>query len=340
MTVDKSTFLRVGLLLVGGTVATIALVFFLNKDQVRDGLQFETYFRESVQGLDVGGQVKFRGVTLGQVTGIGLVSAMYPEAISSESSLNQRSYQLVVVRFTVDPKKIGPSRDPRLAAEQGLRARLASQGLTGLAYIELDFVDPTKFPVETVPWTPRQDVIPSMPSTIAQVQDAAQLLMGRLQNVDVEKLTTGVQLVLDDLHRQLTGGDTHATLVEAQSLLRVLRVSVEQANLPALAADLRASSTAVRNLVDGKQTREMIGSATLAADRMAAAANRLPALIQGLEAAVRRADDGVGDLRQDLAPLLRDARATAANLRETSEQLRRNPSGVLLGAPPPREVGR
>jgi hypothetical protein len=51
---------------------------------------------------------------------------------------------------------------------------------------------------------------------------------------------------------------------------------------------------------------------------------------------VARADDGVSDLQRQLDPLLRDARAIAANLRQTSETLRRDPASVLLGAPPPQ----
>lgn len=344
MIANKSTYLRVGLLLAAGVAAAIGLVVFLSRGQVRDGWKIESYFRESVQGLDVGAQVKFRGVTLGQVTEIGLVSAVYPDAASADPANIARtsSYQLVVVRYTVDPKKAGvvPNPDTRTAGDVGLRARLASQGITGLAYIELDFVNPAQFPSEAVPWSPRDTVIPSMPSTIAQVQDAAQALLAKLQTVDVVRLTTVVQSVLDDLHNQLTGGDLRSTLTEAQNLLRTLRATVEQANLPALAADLKATSASVRNLVDGKQTRAMVGSAGQASDRLAEAARRLPALINSLDAAVKRADNGVGDLRQDLEPLMRDARAAAANLRETSETLRRNPSSVLFGAPPPRETSR
>ena len=340
MIANKALYLRVGLLLALGLAAAIGLVLFLSRDQVTNGWKFESYFSESVQGLDVGAQVKFRGVTLGQVTDIGLVSALYPAAIPQEPTTNQLSYQLVVVRYTIDPKKAGRVPDPKRASQLGLRARLASQGITGLAYIELDFVNPTQFPSTDVPWIPQNDVIPSMPSTIAQVQDAAQALLAKLQAVDFVRLTNGVQTVLDDVHTQLSSGELHGTLSEAQALLATLRSSVDKANLPAVAAELKATSAAVRNLAEGKQTRELIGSASLAANRFADAAAKLPALINALDATVRNANNGVGDLRQDLAPLMRDVRAAAANLRETSETLRRNPSSVLLGAPPPRETQR
>jgi paraquat-inducible protein B len=344
MIASKATYLRVGLLLTAGLAAAIGLVLFLSRGEVRDGWKFESYFRESVQGLDVGAPVKFRGVTLGQVTDIGLVGALYPDAVSALPSqgADQSSFQLVVVRYTVDPKRTGRISDADRArvGELGLRSRLATQGITGLAYIELDFVNPTKFPIESVPWKPRDDVIPSMPSTIAQVQDAAQALLAKLQAVDFVMLTGGIQTVLNDLHAQLAGGELHDTFAEAKLLLRGLNATVEQANLPAVAADLKATSASVRKLLEGKQTTEMIRSASLAADRFAEAARKLPPLIDTLQTAVRRADNGVGDLQHDIAPVLRDARAAAANLRETTETLRRYPTSVLLGAPPPRESGR
>ena len=328
---NKAAFLRVGALLVIGVAGMIGMVLFLTASQVSGGRRFESYFHESVEGLDVGAAVKYRGVTLGQVTEIGLANALYPSAIPPTPQANpkQRSYQMVVVRYTIDPKKAGGVPDPIRGVDLGLRARLASQGITGLAYLELDFVNPQQFPAEPVPWTPRDEVLASMPSTITQVQDAGQALLAKLQAVDLQKLATSAQTVMDDLHEQLTSGDAHATLADTHALLTELRASVAAADLPGLTADLKATSAAARGLVQGKPTRDMINAAT-------DAARRLPPLIDTLQRAVARADDGVSDLQRQLDPLLRDARAIAANLRQTSETLRRDPASVLLGAPPPQ----
>jgi paraquat-inducible protein B len=331
---NKATFLRVGLLLVAGVAAAVGLVLFLSRDQVRNGIEFETYSKESVQGLVAGAPVKFRGVQLGQVTEIALVGATYPEAMPAVTDPN--AFELVVVRFTVDPKKLGRHMDPDRAVELGLRGRLANQGITGVEYIELDFVNPKQFPAEKVPWTPAFFYIPSIPSTIAQVQDAAQALLAKLQAIDMARLAGSVQTVLDDLHGQLAEGDLHQTLAEANLLLRSLHAAVDKADLPAVAADLRATSSSVRALVQSKDIKQMTSSAAAAADSFAEAGRALPPLLDTLESTVRHADDSVGDLRQELGPVLRDIRAAASNLRETTETLKRYPSSVLLGAPPPK----
>ena len=55
-----------------------------------------------------------------------------------------------------------------------------------------------------------------------------------------------------------------------------------------------------------------------------------------LHADVQRTARGTtADLQADLSPLMRDLRSSVANLRDTTEALRRNPSQTLLGAPPP-----
>ncbi len=329
----SGTYLRVGLMLVLSVALGIALVMFLGKNRVSDGLAFETYFVETVQGLDVGSPVKFRGVQLGQVSSIGLVAAAYDEA---RTNVHEQVNRLVVVRFVVDPKKFGGTPMTEVAITAGLRIRLASQGITGLAYMELDFVDPRRFPVSPVPWKPTQTVIPSMPSTISQFQDAAQALAAKLQNVDIERLASSLQGLVDDTRGQVASGDIHILLAEAAALLKTLRAGADAADVPTLATELRETVAALRNLAGGQQSRDLLAATTKAAERLGEAATRLPALISTLELAVRRVNNSTADAQSELLPALRDARAAAASLRDTSETLRRYPASVL-GAPPPRE---
>jgi ABC-type transporter Mla subunit MlaD len=335
MTTDRAAFLRVGVLLVIGAAAVVGLVLFLGGKQIRGGVHYESYFAESVEGLEVGSPVKYRGVTVGQVTEVGLVSTAYTNL--GNTNFRPAEFDLVYVRFVIDPARAGQVLDPNNTAAAGLRVRLASQGITGLSYLELDVIDPVRFPAMDVPWQPRDNYISSMPSTINQVQTAAQSFLGRLQGVDIEGLADRVAKVLDDLHKQLTDGDARGALVAASETLRSLQGTVKAADLPGLAGDLRAAAVAVRTAADGPATKELLATTNRAADKLADAAARLPPLIAALEQTTKRANAGVTDVQADLVPVLRDARAAAASLRETSDALRRYPAGVLFGSPPPRE---
>ena len=117
------THLRVGLMLLASLGLAVALVLFLGRNRVSDGLSFETYFRETVQGMDVGSPVRFRGVQLGQVTEMMLAAAAYPESAGSVQDAHNR---LVVVRFMVDPAKLGRVPETGAAVRAGLRTRLAA----------------------------------------------------------------------------------------------------------------------------------------------------------------------------------------------------------------------
>ncbi len=334
---NRAASLRVGLLLLAGIAAAVGLVMFLGRDRVSDGVRYETYFRESVQGLDVGAPVKFRGVTLGQVTEIGLVTAAYMSDQAVET--RRPEARMVVVRWLIDPKRMGRVPDQATAIDLGLRARLGSQGITGLAYIELDFVDPVKFPAETVPWTPKEIYLPSMPSTLTQVLVAAQALAVKVQGIDIGRIATTIQAVLDDIHGELATGSTRAALADLAALAKTLRSNAEEADLPGLSGELRGLTAALRATLDSKETRGLITASTQAAERLAAATAKLPALITSLETTVKRANAGAADAQADLVPILRDARAAASSLRETAETLRRYPASMLLGAPPPRNSG-
>ena len=242
----------------------------------------------------------------------------------------------MLVRFQIDVSRVGqaPNAD---AIARGLRARIAPQGLTGLSYVDLDFFDAAKFPPLDTPWTPRDTYIPSVPSTLSQVQDAATVLLAKIQQVDIDGLATGTLGLITDLRATLhDGGAADRLLVQAAATLGTLQSAVAQADVPGLTAELRQTLVAARGLAQGPQTQQLLRSATTATERLAQATARLPQLIAALEAVTRRADSGSADLEAGLVPLLRDARTTVAALRQTSEALRRDPGQVVLGAAPSR----
>ena len=279
----RALHLRVGLLMLAGLGLLLAAVLFFGGSQIRHGRSYETYFRDSVQGLDVGAPVKYRGVSVGAVTEIGLTSAEYG---GPSADLASPAFRAVVVRFAIDAARLGEAWDAATVASQGLRARVAPQGLTGASYVELNFTDPPAYPPLAVPWTPRAGYIPSMPGTIAQVTDAATVLLGRFERVDVVALADGALGLIRELRGSLGSGEAHQLATQATATLRALQDALAAADVPALSAELR----------------------------------------QTLAAA--------------LAPLLRDARTTLAAMRQSSEALRRDPSEVVLGGPPPRSRDR
>jgi ABC-type transporter Mla subunit MlaD len=330
---SRGTFVRVGLLLLVGAAVLIGLVLFLAGGQFGGGKLLESYFSESVQGLNVGGPVKYRGVNVGTITDIGLTGAEYGKGMLAEE-LDNPQYQLVFVRYRINFNRVGSLPDIADSVKAGIRARLSTQGLTGLSYIEIDFVPGAAVPPPP-PWQPHAEVIPSVPSTFAQVEDVATQLAQRLSKLDIEALVNNLIGLTADLRTDLKSGDVHDAIDSVNQLLSSVQDAVKQADVPRLTGELRRTAAAMTKLADGKATQDTLASASVAANRLAEAAAKLPALIAALQATAQRADTTTSDLTSDLAPILRDAAAAMANLRDTTAALRRDPGQVLFGGPPP-----
>jgi ABC-type transporter Mla subunit MlaD len=325
---SKNAALRVGMFVTGAIIGILALVFFLSGSVLHPGIRYETYFQESVQGLDVGTSVKFRGVTIGAITEIGLVTAEYPPGDGVEK--NQKVYRQVVVRFQVDPRKIGAAVNIKQAIAHGLRVQIAPQGITGLAYLELTFVSPAQYPIQEVPWIPDSPVVPSIPSTLTQVQDAVTQILSSFSKVDLGKVVDQVSQLTAALDDEVTTGDAHQALAHANTLLGNLNTQMQ-------AADLPGTTAAVRNLADGAQTRQIISQLNQTTQQLSKMSAQLPALISTSQATVAQASEATADLQAQMVPMLQNLKSATASLNALTQQLKSNPSQVLLGAQPPPE---
>ncbi|MBI1785424.1 MCE family protein, partial [Candidatus Sumerlaeota bacterium] len=127
-----------------GVVGVIALGIGAYSDE--ESVMIETYFDESVQGVEIGSPVKERGVRVGKVEAIDFVNQAYDLSPANRDFVTLSRY--VVVRASLKPEIFGKSSDADLKEllkdliKEGLRIRLTSQGLTGLVYLEIDYVDP------------------------------------------------------------------------------------------------------------------------------------------------------------------------------------------------------
>src|ERR1044071_857110 len=131
---DNANYFKIGLFTIAALIICLIGVVvlgggaFLKKKNI-----IETYIDESVQGLDVGSPVKFRGVPVGRVEEITLTSVEYRTRL-----------QYVLVRISISSNMFQfPVNDPSSAAlqrelDRGFRIRMAAQGLTGVAYLEAD----------------------------------------------------------------------------------------------------------------------------------------------------------------------------------------------------------
>jgi ABC-type transporter Mla subunit MlaD len=223
-------FVLVGIVLIGGCTVLLG-----GQDLFKQTVMFETYFDESVQGLDVGSPVKLRGVKLGEVSRIGMVSTSYP--LTGEDLFKHGQKIHVQMQLTpVDPDRPPNAERLRRLIDDGLRLRLTTAGLTGTSYIEADFVSPGTHPPMEIVWTPEHLYVPSAPSTLATIASAAERIAMKLEDAQIDKVIRD----LNDLILGLTGTNTRI-----QRTLDSGRYDLEIA-----LENLRVASENLRDLTD------------------------------------------------------------------------------------------
>src|SRR5580658_8402355 len=199
---DTKRYGRLGAFVVVSVCLLAAGLFLLGGRQwFQPTFMFETYFDQSIAGLDVGAPVRFRGVPLGHVAGILTSAATYEQSVPLE-----KRHEYIVVRVEVNlsgQEATQMRRDAETLAARGLRAQTQLAGITGQQYLALDFLDPKKYRPLPFDWTPKYLYLPSAPSSTVETIAKAQTFLASLNEADISKLSQSLSALLRDLDTKL-----------------------------------------------------------------------------------------------------------------------------------------
>src|SRR5512140_284702 len=155
--------------IVGILIGFVAVVWLGASKYFEKGTLYVTYFDESVQGLQVDSEVKYRGVGVGNVKSIGVAP-------------DQKLVEVVI--------KIALEGDVEHATVTQLRAA----GITGIVFVELDQREPDApvfLPPKEMPT--RYTVIPSKSSQTKQMLMGIDQLMQQIAQVDLKGISDQVK---------------------------------------------------------------------------------------------------------------------------------------------------
>ncbi len=143
---DRQSHFQLGLFVLITVGAMVGILFVLGgRSLFESTVVFETYFNESVVGLDLGAPLKFRGVPIGQV------SEIFPSAVGYERDVpidGSKAYIVVRAKITAPRAQAEQwRREVGELVERGLRAQTHLAGVTGQQYLALDYQDPQKYPL-------------------------------------------------------------------------------------------------------------------------------------------------------------------------------------------------
>jgi phospholipid/cholesterol/gamma-HCH transport system substrate-binding protein len=297
--------LQVGLFVIVAILIGLVTAIWLGATRyLADETGAVTYFSESVQGLDPGAEVKYRGVPAGRVERIDI--APDGDLIEVVMSIKARYTALLF-------------RDP------SLRAQLQLSGITGLRYVEIDrHTGEALGSAPTLSFTPPFPLIPSTPSQFKAIQEALEDIYAQVMSVDFAGISS----------------DVRATLQGADQLLRDERVQKILNNLANVTESAARATFNVEKATEGVSLAPVVAELQGTTGEAKALLHELREGTTGqtLRGALREID-GLARTTQtfllDTQTLVERLKRTADDLQQLTDALGQQPSLLLFSEPPP-----
>jgi phospholipid/cholesterol/gamma-HCH transport system substrate-binding protein len=313
----KPNFFKVGVfVIIGLVILVIGIIVFGGVKYFRDKIYFETYFDQSVQGLTEGVPVKVLGVQVGAVSEITFVRQVYDTNINS-----------IIVRGYYFPDTLGKHVDTEeefaaVAEKQirkGFRLQLASQGVTGVAFLNGVYFEPDQYPRYEIDWKPKYFYIPSAPSTITTITDSITELTTSINKINFKQIA-------DDI----------------QTLLEVVTKSVEDAKIANVSQDLQNTilqfnkvATNLDSLTGSEELKQSLKDLNKSLEDIKTGSEDLPEVVSKLNTILNRFDSLVASRQEEITTILENISVISEDLRRFMNIANNYPSWILFGNPPP-----
>jgi ABC-type transporter Mla subunit MlaD len=317
MTDRRVSYFKLGLFVTVVTLVALASAVALGARATMPAtVTYHTYFNESVQGLEIGAPVKYRGVNIGVVERIDIAPDKRHVDVTMEFELEDLAH--------LGLTKNGDSGEPaELAMGSELRAQLGSQGITGVKFVLIDFFDPKWNPPPVLPFEPAPNYIPAASSLFKNLEDtvvrAAEKFPEIAENLaSISERIDKVLGVLDEKHVP----ENIAAMVE---------------NLNAIVADIRSIVTSTERQALPEKASKALANMDEALTKL----NRVIGSLEGEKGFVSRASraaDAFGDVgksatgtARQLEDTMQDLSEAARAIRDLAEAVERDPDMLVKG---------
>jgi paraquat-inducible protein B len=325
---QKANPTLIGAFVFGAMLIAIGAVLFFGSANLFAKKQiFETYFDQSVNGLAIGSNVKYKGVTVGKVTKVQLkfqgtgeapvVKVLYE--INTDNLLNK--YGLSI--------NLSDRKTHERSVENGFRAKLDFESLiSGQLFIALDFYKDAGPPVLHPDSNENVFEIPPQPSDINAILADLTKAIGNIGSVDFASLAKNLQAVL-----------------------KSAQVGIDAMHLDQLGSSLDKAANSISNLANGEQVKSALASVRESFDQLAATLKSLNPAVGDLKPTLDQAKAALTNLQKSTAQLdqilkpdstlryqldssLSEISAAAASIQQLSDFLQRHPNSIFFGRKP------
>ncbi|HYY28422.1 MAG TPA: MlaD family protein [Chthoniobacterales bacterium] len=319
----------IGAFVLGAAIIAVgAIVFFGSSNLFAKKQDFVTYFNQSVNGLGIGSNVKYKGVTVGKVTQLQLrfQGKNEPPVVRVQYEINtdnlRNKFGLALA--------IGNPEFHKRAIENGFRAKLDFESLiSGQLYIALDFYK-NAMPAALHPQEDNILEIPSLPSEIDTILANLTKAIGNLGSVDFVALAT-----------------------DLQEALKTVTKGINELQLDKLGNSLNNAANSISNLANGEQVKAALASVRQSFDELTTTLRNLDPSIKDLRPTLDAAKSALSNLQKSTAELtillkpdsslryqldnsLSQISAAAVAIQQLSDFLHRHPNSLIFGRKPDR----
>lgn len=205
---------KLGAFVVGSLlVALAAAVLLTAKTMQVVTVTYTSFFDEAVTGLEVGSPVSFRGVKIGNVSAI-------------EVAPDRRHVEIVYTLGVSVLRRLGlvgasRGKEIQIVVPPDLRVQIASTGLTGTKYLQIDFFDTRGVPPPVLPFPVPDNTIPAIPSTMKNLEEAVVQAVDQIPDLtrQLSGLVARMNGILDEVSRRGLAGKAASTFDNTNQLL-------------------------------------------------------------------------------------------------------------------------
>ena len=313
---NRSHALAAGAFVLAVMALLVALAFWLTRDNaVRR--TYEISSRDAVTGLQVQAGVRFRGVTVGRVTDIGFDPATTGN---------------VLVRISVDDNA---------PITRSTYATLGFQGVTGLAFVQLDDSGESR---EALPsGAAKPERIPIRPSLLSRLSDQGVVLLNQL-----EETSKRVNLLLAPENQKSLMGAIDGMSQAASSVQKLAanadkvldaQLGPQKVNIPKLAEETTATLKSMQGASDRVGTspdeaRDSAAAFKRVTERMSAPGGTLDQVTQGIESLTATGQTLNAGTLPRLNRTVDEAARAVRQVGKTVSAVNDNPQSLIYGNGP------
>lgn len=227
---NKANYYRVGLFVtLAAVLFVIGMIALGIMNHFKPKFEVMTLVENTVQGLDIGSKVKFRGVTVGKVTDI-IISPdgggeiyIYMEFIPKTISLKQTKLYREMLKHENHEKAFRKLIEEGVKA--GTRCQLNYEGISGGLYVEINRYDPKQYPLKDIQLLPDSPpYIPSIPIvSIGTIFDRIDDSLKKISHVDFEKISRLLEDSLESANKIMKDNNITQAINEIKQLSENLR---------------------------------------------------------------------------------------------------------------------